>query len=68
MGIVIGISEILLGLYELWTGAKFTPPSFHRKIKGLYSRIFLYWVRLLLDPDLRGFRFPGFPRCSHVVG
>lgn len=37
MGIVIGISEILLGLYELWTGAKFNGLSLHRKLKGLYS-------------------------------
>lgn len=42
MGIVIGISEILLGLYELWTGAKFNPPSLHRKIKGLYFLGFFF--------------------------
>ena len=42
MGIVIGISEILLGLYELWIGAKFTPPSLHRKMKGLYSLGFAF--------------------------
>lgn len=36
MGIVIGIAEILLGLYELWTGAKFSRLPLHQKIKGLY--------------------------------
>lgn len=42
MGIVIGISEILLGLYELWTGAKFSWLSLHRKMKGLYSYGFVF--------------------------
>lgn len=42
MGIVIGIAEILLGLYELWTGAKFNPPSLYRKIKGLYFLGFVF--------------------------
>ena len=42
MGIVIGIAEILLGLYELWTGAKFSRLPLHQKIKGLYSLGFVF--------------------------
>ncbi len=42
MGIVIGISEILLGLYELWTNSKFSRLSLHRKMKGLYSYGFVF--------------------------